>query len=143
MKYAAAFVLFVFLCAGCDGYRDFAGPEDPTTETPDPPVARTGTYTVAYDVTGTYYSCEITYINAQRKEVTTPQAVQLPWELTFKVSVDQSTGPFEAKVSATCADPTKLGKSTVLLLVDEDVKARATATGFGATAKVDHRVGTP
>ncbi|HMB90508.1 MAG TPA: hypothetical protein VKP65_06655 [Rhodothermales bacterium] len=134
MKKTASFLLIALLFAGCDSYRDVAGP-DPAD------LVKAGSYKVSYEVTGTYASCEIQYVNASRKLVTLSQAVELPWELTMNVFIDPSSGPFEARISATCADSTKLGKSTVTLLVDNDLKARGTATGFGATAQADHQVG--
>jgi hypothetical protein len=134
MKYLAAVCVLVMLCAGCDSYRDVAGPE------PDTVNLKTGTYDILYEVTGTYASCQIIYRN-QKREVVSTQETALPWTRQFKVLINNNTGLFEAQLSATCADPTKLGKSTVVLLVDADLKARSTATGFGATAKVDHHVG--
>lgn len=134
MKKAASFFLVAFLLAGCDGYRDVAGPD------PSIPL-KAGSYKVSYEVTGTYASCEISYVNADRRFVTLSEAVELPWTLSLDVFVSRTSGVFEARVRATCADPTKLGKSTATLLVNDDLKARGTATGFGATAQADHQVG--
>jgi hypothetical protein len=127
MKTAATLLLLGILMAGCDS-REFAGPEEGPLTTP----GATATFEVNYLVEGTYIGCEITYLDAARNVVSLPNAVELPWSQTFKVEVGPATGPFDANVSATCADPTKLGKSTVALLV-----------GYGATATAVHTIGIP
>ncbi len=139
MKYVAPLLALMLLCAGCDS-RDFSGPDDPV-DPPGEPNPAAATFKVAYLVEGTYFSCQISYTDPAGKTVAVPQAVSLPWSRVFEVTVSVASGPFDARVSATCADPTKLGKSTATLLVDDAVKATESAVGYGATARAEHLIG--
>ncbi len=136
MRYVATLCALLLLGAGCDS-RDFAGPDDPAAPPAAGPAA---TFKVVYLVEGTYATCEIRYTDRSGQAAATPRAVSLPWTHAFEVVVSAASGPFDARVSATCADPTKLGKSTATLLVDAQVKATASAVGFGATALAEHRI---
>ena len=137
MKYTALLCALMLLCVGCDAQRQIAGPEE-TTATVN---LKAGTYDVRYEVTGTYATCQMTYRNQDRELVSTQEST-LPWTRSFRVFVNKDTGIFGASVRITCADPTKTGKATLHLIVDEDVKERISAVGFGASAEAIYRVGT-
>ena len=128
----AVFLLLFTTLAGCDA-RVLSGPEggDP----PEPGLASEAIFSITYEVQASYSDCTITYRDAgdvlrQRKNV------EAPWSASFSVSVQRTGTPFEAFLSATCADFTKEGKSTVMLHLDGVVVERSQATGYGATAKV-------
>jgi hypothetical protein len=93
-------------------------------------------YDVAYEVVGTYSFCSISFVGAN-KELETINT-SLPWSKeTFSVSVRGSQELFNASVSATCRDENRLGKSTVSVFIDGEMKSRGATTGYDKTAKAE------
>lgn len=101
--------------------------------------SETLSYLVEYRVQGTYATCDITYSDPQEGRARAQQ-VSLPWERSVGVTVDQRTGPFDAFVKATCADPTKMGKSTAAVVMNGQIKSQDSATGFGATSEASFQI---
>lgn len=145
LKSFAVLCALLFVVAGCQP-REITGPEpcvdpeqcpDREEPTATPPSA---TFLVEYVVEGTYYDCQITFVDHKRRETTLDQPQRLPWSTSFRVEIHEATGAFDAVVSATCADPTKAGKSTAMVRVDSELKATDSAVGYGATARAEHSV---
>lgn len=125
-------LLLVAGLAGCDA-RDLSGPEGGNPPTPG--VASEAVFSVAYEVQASYSDCTIIYRDAGGTLRERPN-VEAPWTASFSVTVQRTGAPFEAYLSATCADFTKEGKSLVMLYLGDQVVERNQATGYGATAEV-------
>jgi len=91
-------------------------------------------FTVSYTVEGTYSSCQILYVKADRSTANLPE-VKLPWSTSFPVTIHKSGAPFGASVHATCSDPDKFGKSMAAIFVNDTMKDRGATTGRGETSK--------
>ncbi len=91
-----------------------------------------------YEVEATYATCTVARNNALRQAEQSTVAA-FPWEdqLTVEATVRV---PFVASIAATCTDSTKAGKSTVLIYAEEELVARGTAAGYGATATATFQV---
>ena len=118
----------LFVLSACDS-RDFDsdtfGPSNITV------------FDVAYAVSGTYAECTISYV-AQDKTIET-EISSLPWSKeSFPVTVRGTLGLFNASVSATCRDNNRLGKSSVSVSVDGQLKSRGARTGFNETAEAQY-----
>ena len=133
MKRPLLLLLLLPALAACDA-RGLAGPAEPARPTP-----RT-TADVKYQVEGTYATCKIVHTDPS-KGLVSEEDVLLPWTKTFRVTVNERTGPFDANVIATCLDPTKIGKSTVRLFIDGEEMRRDSNLGPGATSAVSFTVG--
>ncbi len=119
--------LLVFGLSACDS-RDF----DSDTFA----LSKVEFFDVAYEVTGTYSNCSISYVTIDRSIKTVSTA--LPWSKeAFTVRVAGTDDLFNAAVSATCHDDNRFGKSTVSVFVDEELKSRGATTGFGQTAEAE------
>lgn len=132
MKLHLLLALLVVSLTACDS-RDF----DSDT------FAQTSTqfYDVAYSVTGTYSSCEISFV-ALDKSVKTVSS-SLPWSNEpFQVQIRGTESTFNAAVSATCEDDERLGKSTASVYVNDELKSKGATTGFGQTARAEFLVHT-
>lgn len=125
-------ILLLMLVAACDSQRDYSDEETIVVEEQ--------TYEIRYRVEGTYASCDVRFTDPSTG-VSTANDVRLPWEIVVTVTVDQTTGPFDASVSATCADSNKMGKSTSAIFIDGDVIDQGSAVGFGATSEANVMVG--
>lgn len=134
--FALLFLVFLLL-PGCTS-RDLAGPEHPGE--PLGTDNRAETVIIRYEVTGTYARCDVTYTTANRQKRTVKQ-VALAWSSEFAVTVNGSSGPFDAHLTATCADVERTGKSYVYILVNGEVRDQGQGVGFGATAEAREVVG--
>ncbi|NND73117.1 MAG: hypothetical protein HKN43_16200 [Rhodothermales bacterium] len=118
------FALIFVLCA-CDS-RDFDS--DVFAQ------SNSALFEVAYEVSGTYAQCTIAFIGPDKDLETV--ATTLPWSKeTFPVHVRGTQDSFNASVKATCKDDNRLGKSTVSVYVDGELKSRGATTGYGKTAE--------
>lgn len=120
--------LLFFLFSGCDRIVVDEPGVQPTT-----PI-RTQ-FELAYSVTGTYDRCNIRYRESNGDYLAT-NGVLLPWSYQTIVAND-----FVADVEATCFAQEKAGKSSVIILVDNEAKQRGSTSGYGATASAIHIVG--
>ncbi len=130
------FSLLLLALLGCDT-RDLAGPTDPGDNLDAPDALEQVTFHVGYELQATYAACDLTFRDDGGNLRTLTNVVS-PWSTDFVVTVERSAGPYEAYLSATCADFSKEGKSHVMVIVDGDVVQQARATGYGATAQTHH-----
>ena len=133
MRYVAALCSALLLLAGCSP-REFSGPDDPPPGGGDAVAPFTRTVALAYEVSGSYEECDITFRNADGHVQALP-SLSPPWDTSFEVTLTEQTGPFEALVRATCRAAFRLGKSTVAVYLDGEPVATHRATGYGATAE--------
>ena len=137
-KFLSIVCAVLLALTGCDP-RQLSGSETGAGgETPGD--GRAPSFLVEYAVEGSYFDCEISYLNNARQEVTLDQRQSLPWRLSFRVKMSDARVPFNARVSATCADPNRAGKSRAMVYVDEVLRATDSAAGYGATALAEHVV---
>lgn len=130
MKLHLLLALLVVSLTACDS-RDF----DSDT------FAQTSTtyFDVSYSVTGTYSTCEISYVAVDGTLKT--ESSSLPWSKEpFSVRVAGSSSTFNAAVHATCQDEERLGKSTASVYVNDELKSKGATTGFGQTASAEFLV---
>jgi len=132
MNRLLCFILLLGPAKACDSMRDFSEEETFSIES--------STYEVRYRVEGTYATCDVTFTDPA-SGVSKKQDIALPWEIVVTVTIDQTTGPFDASLSATCADPNKMGKSTSAIIIDGELVDTGSATGFGATSQAQVMVG--
>ncbi len=93
----------------------------------------TATFSVRYNVEGTYRACSVTYLDATR--TLQREDVAPGWEKTVAVSVRTDQAPFDAFVQATCADDAKVGKVTVSLHANGTLVDTNSTANYGATAR--------
>lgn len=124
----------LLLGVGCDSVR----PDPAESGNPSPlPGSDLQTYEIFYEVTGTYARCDITYAT-DAGQVQMEEDMSLPWTKQLHVRVER---PMEAFLSATCRHPERMGKSKVIVAVDDSLKAQGGTTGYGATAEAHYTIG--
>ena len=116
----------MIVLAGCDQRSGILYPEEYS--------GQRASAEISYAVSGTYATCDISYVNRNR-EVVVVIATALPFNVeAFPVQIERNQSPFPASVSAVCRDETKAGKSTVSVVVNGEVKERGATAGYGAQA---------
>lgn len=114
---------------------------------PAMPTGGSQTFSVEYQVSGTFDSCTVFYIT--RKDEVAPQEVNqggqnndedvtLPWSHTFDVTVT-AMFPFNTQVSAVCSGADEQS-ATVKVLVDDVEQDSATESGQNVNAQAGYTI---
>lgn len=122
-RYALLLSLLIISLAGCDS----GGENEPSERT----------YTIRYELSGTFETCTVTYANAS--DGITQNEVELPWDLEFERTITE-LGSYLAQFSPSCINFDEERSASAALIIDGERFEEGEETGSSVSFSFDARL---